>query len=107
MSSKDSIPLEVEDYGEEEAFIKTVEDDILENKYSSEEETIRTLKSQTGLKFQQTNANDSQSIEDETPMTTTFSKDQRNREEPYSPERVRGSSQVKGSLAKTAVSILD
>jgi hypothetical protein len=30
----------MEDYGEEEAFIKTVEDDVLENKYSSEEENI-------------------------------------------------------------------
>ena len=30
----------VNDYGEEEEFIKTVEDDILENKYSSDEEAV-------------------------------------------------------------------
>jgi hypothetical protein len=28
----------MEDYGEEEEFIKTVEDDVLENKYSSDED---------------------------------------------------------------------
>jgi hypothetical protein len=29
---------EIEDYSEEEKFIKTVEDDILENKYSSSDD---------------------------------------------------------------------
>jgi hypothetical protein len=34
----------VEDYGEEEAFIKTVEDDVLENKYSSDDEIIKDIR---------------------------------------------------------------
>lgn len=35
-----SVTVEDEDYGDEENFIKTVEDDILENKYSSDGERL-------------------------------------------------------------------
>lgn len=40
ISGMRSVTVEDEDYGDEENFIKTVEDDILENKYSSDGERL-------------------------------------------------------------------